>query len=62
MAEEIDQSQQTPADYTVQIDNMPTDATDQEIKEYFETVLLKEFDGKVEKVVRSYYIGEYIEL
>jgi len=60
--EEVDNSQQTPADYTLTISNLPSDATDQEVKDFMEKELFPEKQVKVAKVIRGYDITEYVKL
>ena len=60
-AQQVDNSQQTPADFTIVISNMPKDATDQEIKDYIEKKIFKG-EVQVAKIVRGYDIGEFVKL
>lgn len=59
---EVDNSQQTPADYTITIINLPLKVTDQQIKDFIEKELF--YDRKIEivKIVRGYNIRNYVLL
>jgi len=60
--EEVDNSQQTPADYTLAITNLPKDATDEEVREFLEKKVFPEKKVDVAKIVRGYNITEYVRL
>ena len=58
--QEVDNWLQTPSDFTVMISNLPKDAKDDEIKDFFEKQLFENNEVQVAKIVRGYDIGKYI--
>ena len=60
--QEVDNFMQTPSDFTIVITNLPKDAKDDEIRDFFEKQLFENNEVQVAKIVRGYDIGKYINL
>jgi hypothetical protein len=58
---QADDQTTTPSDYTLRVDGIPIETTDQQIKEWVENFSEENMKVEVRKINRSYQILEYIQ-
>jgi phenylalanine-4-hydroxylase len=67
MIHQIDEKTISPADYTIQIENLPvygsdTLSSDKGIKYWVENNSTRELPIKVYKIIRTHFLDEFIEI
>jgi len=58
---QVEKTSLTPADFTVQLSNLPLDATDEEILEWIESFSISRKPIRVRKIIRAYQIKDFIK-
>jgi len=52
----------TPSDYTVAIEGIPSDASNEDIAEWLKNLNVSKIPIKIERIIRPYQLGSYLQL